>query len=1016
LAAHLRSSMSDFVFPHETGKLVYDRTYSRKKPDGTYETWPETVRRVVDGNLALGGGKHLIENEREELIQLMEEFKIIPGGRHLWASGVKGRQFLFNPVVGSSEVTTRDGVRKISELVDQTVEVLSMSDNCDYTRRQWESVGTWRPASFIYSGEQPTYRVCFESGREIVSTAEHVWYSTRSRSKLTTLQLVGKKIPVMAIPRPLEDGDYWIGAMRGIIFGDGTTTSDTPAGEPGKACIRMYGDDANELLDIFKKFGHRTQVHTDGIGYVGRLPRKWKKEFPSLNESASFWRGFFAGWFAADGTVDKQGSSYLFNKDAGILEQAREGFIKAGLVPTRGLVLQRQKNPFTGGPSSLFRMGFKRYSLTPRDFLLSHKRARFEANPVVVKIDYDTVSSVEATGISEPVFCCIEPATKSWTVNGVLTGNCHVSGWGETVSDHFEFTFMRLMEGGGVGANYSNKYLKEYPDLEQSLKVHVVCDPRHADYEQMKAAGLLSEQYDSDWEGAYEIEDSREGWAAAMVDFIETYYRPVESELHTNRVYDVSRVRPAGSRLKTFGGTASGPQPFAVLLHEIQRVMNVRVYGGPLTGMDAMEIDHAIAECVVSGGVRRSARMAIMHWNDPQIAKFLICKENTGKHWTTNISVEVDDDFFDIAADRTTHARVVLEAIAEGALNNGEPGMWNSSLSQVGEPNPVIATNPCGEITLEAWENCNLGHVNLGAFVDGASSLDIDGLTLAHMLMTRFLIRATFGDVTDSKQAEVLARNRRIGVGHFGFAAMIAKLGFAFSDVGKTTVAGSGTFDLLVDLAKTVDLAASEYCHDLRIPVPVKLRTVAPTGTIAKMPGTTEGIHTIFSRFFNRRIRLSKLDPKQVTQLAEYEAKGYHVEDDLAAVNTAVITIPTKDSLYAEVETLFGKAKADLIVQGANDLTLTEFLGVQRLYQQVWADNAVSFTINVQPDRYTVEEVAEALLEFGPDLKGTTLFPALSRPQSPYEEITEEEYNASTIHEIGDGVDEECANGSCPIR
>ncbi|TMZ45693.1 ribonucleoside-triphosphate reductase, adenosylcobalamin-dependent, partial [Klebsiella pneumoniae] len=77
-----------------TGELVYERTYSRPKPDGTRETWPETVRRVVDGNLALAG-KHE-RNERDELVSLMEEFKILPAGRHLWASGVPGRQYLFN--------------------------------------------------------------------------------------------------------------------------------------------------------------------------------------------------------------------------------------------------------------------------------------------------------------------------------------------------------------------------------------------------------------------------------------------------------------------------------------------------------------------------------------------------------------------------------------------------------------------------------------------------------------------------------------------------------------------------------------------------------------------------------------------------------------------------------------------------------------------------------------------------------------------------------------------------------
>ncbi len=78
------------------GKLVYDRTYSRTKPNGEKETWEETVERVVDGNLALGDKRHELDDERDLLINLMRDFKILPAGRHLWASGVKGRQYLFN--------------------------------------------------------------------------------------------------------------------------------------------------------------------------------------------------------------------------------------------------------------------------------------------------------------------------------------------------------------------------------------------------------------------------------------------------------------------------------------------------------------------------------------------------------------------------------------------------------------------------------------------------------------------------------------------------------------------------------------------------------------------------------------------------------------------------------------------------------------------------------------------------------------------------------------------------------
>lgn len=204
----------------------------------------------------------------------------------------------------------------------------------------------------------------------------------------------------------------------------------------------------------------------------------------------------------------------------------------------------------------------------------------------------------------------ILPAGRHLWASGVRNAehlfNCWVSGWPEKISDHFQFTFMRLMEGGGVGANYSNKYLEQYGPVVHPLQVHIVCDPEHVDYQTMQEAGVLSDRYDAEWAGAFPIEDSREGWAAALVDLIDTHYR--QDTVHFQRVYDVSRIRPAGARLKTFGGQASGPLPFAQMLQKVSDVLSERS-GTRLTGLDAMTVDHAIAQCVVAGGVRRSARM-----------------------------------------------------------------------------------------------------------------------------------------------------------------------------------------------------------------------------------------------------------------------------------------------------------------------------------------------------------------------------------------------------------------------
>ncbi|AFU62102.1 ribonucleotide reductase [Streptomyces phage R4] len=612
--------------------------------------------------------------------------------------------------------------------------------------------------------------------------------------------------------------------------------------------------------------------------------------------------------------------------------------------------------------------------------------------------------------------------------------NCHVAPWGDKLSRHFEFTFMRLMEGGGVGGNYSTKYLKEFGAPRRELDVHVVCDPMHQDYAEMKAAGLLSTEYDSDWAGAFEVEDSREGWADALVDLIDTFMSDGEVK-HRARVYDVSRVRCKGSRLKTFGGTASGPGPFARMLEEVAVVLNGAVgerhvevgdgFGwsyGHLTPVEAMEIDHAIAECVVSGGVRRSARMAICKWDDPFIDDFLDCKADGSKHWTTNISVEIDQDFIDyLSGDKHDDfgpggnelAYMVHKKVVEGMLRNGEPGYWNSTFSNEGEVNEVIATNPCGEIALPPTGACVLGHVNLDFFapkVKGEHS-DFDGLRRAHELMTRFLIRATYGDMTDDQQREVMHSERRVGVGHLGVQGFLAKHGTRYSDAPYDPQFRN----LLTFLADTVRDEAREYAFQLRIPEPVKVTTVAPTGSIAKLPGVSEGIHPIYARHFLRRVRFSMTDPAQVKTIMAAEAAGLLVEECIydKSGNTYVVAYPTKEKLVAEVEDM-GYDPA--IVQSADEIDLHSMLAFQAMYQEDYADNAVSFTVNFPEGKYSVEEAADIIEAWLPSLKGTTLMPDGTREQAPYERLTAEQFAQYEVTSVEDSTDEDCATGACPVR
>lgn len=116
-----------------------------------------------------------------------------------------------------------------------------------------------------------------------------------------------------------------------------------------------------------------------------------------------------------------------------------------------------------------------------------------------------------------------------------------------------------------------------------------------------------------------------------------------------------------------------------------------------------------------------------------------------------------------------------------------------------------------------------------------------------------------------------------------------------------------------------------------------------------------------------------------------------------------------------EVVDRFGE-EAEEVVEAANDLTLVQLMSFQALYQTFWADNAVSFTANVDPEAYTSEYVGDVLREFAGRIKGSTIFPEASFPQAPYERITKAEYESAAVQAVEDGVDESCANGACPIK
>lgn len=600
----------------------------------------------------------------------------------------------------------------------------------------------------------------------------------------------------------------------------------------------------------------------------------------------------------------------------------------------------------------------------------------------------------------------ILPAGRHLNASGIkgrqFLFNCHASGWDyEQPQAHFEFLFDELMQGGGVGANYSNRYLDKMPEIKTSIDLHIICREDHPNHSEF--SDLLSSHSSYEYPcKIFNVEDSREGWVTA-VDFLMTRaFHPEAGE--ESLVIDVSDIRAKGAPLKTSGGIACGPGPLVKMLTDLTRHLNGCI-GRKLSSLDCMQLDHILASCVVAGGKRRSSRMSVKNWKDHDIFEFINCKREDGAHWTTNISVEIDTEFFDAYETYEPHARAVMRAVVLGKRLNGEPGFWNRSLAMIGErePDKMYCPNPCGEIGLHMWENCNLGHVNLEYFANRPKA----EMKEAFRLMTRWLVRATFGDIPQKRQREVVDRNRRIGVGFFGYHGWIALQGIKYSESWNNNLVQ----DTLMEMHGVVKEEGPRYCNQLGIPIPIANTTLAPTGSTAGgLVGTTTSAQAMIAIWYKRLVRYSDMDP----ELAVKKAEGYEVFKDPDAQNTEIVVFWCEDPLVGKVKNAgFDPA---VVLESQYDIDFETSLKVQEMLQTIYADNAISFTINMKENQLPSEEaMEEQLFKHLPHLKGTTVFVEKSRKNMPIQPVTKAEFDAHTGMKQVTIIEDECKNG-CPIE
>jgi len=456
------------------------------------------------------------------------------------------------------------------------------------------------------------------------------------------------------------------------------------------------------------------------------------------------------------------------------------------------------------------------------------------------------------------------------------------------------------------------------------------------------------------------VEDSKEGWVDLVRCVLEAYAGKGKRPAHI----DYSQIRPAGSPIRTFGGIAPGPAPLIECIGNIDEVLSPRV-GERIASSDITDLMNVIGKCVVSGGVRRTAELALgspadadyLQLKDPELHK----EKLMAWRWASNNSVSAD-----IGMD---YHQVGLQT-----AKNGEPGyFWLENARAFGRlkdgmnyaDEKVAGTNPCAEQSLESYEICNL----VETFPSLHDSFDEYQRTLkfAYLYAKTVTLVPTHNERTNA----IMLRNRRIGLSQSGIVEAFEKHGrrahFQWCDEG---------YAYICKLDRI-------YAQWLCIPESIKKTSVKPSGTVSLLPGVTPGIHYPHSQFYYRTIRIDRTSPL----VEPIRRAGYRMEDSVYGDNTLIVYFPVKQRVFERSKT---------------DVSIWEQVENVAQMQYYWADNQVSATITFKPEEAC--DIPKILELYEPRLKSISFLPLVEHnyAQAPYQEITPEMYHiaASKLSEL----------------
>jgi ribonucleoside-diphosphate reductase alpha chain len=530
----------------------------------------------------------------------------------------------------------------------------------------------------------------------------------------------------------------------------------------------------------------------------------------------------------------------------------------------------------------------------------------------------------------------IMPSMRALMTAGPALDRCHVGGYNCSYvpvdnTRAFDETMYILMCGTGVGFSVERENVDKLP--------------------------IINEHFENS-DTVIKVGDSRPGWARALRELISLLYAGQVPK------WDVSEVRPAGARLKTFGGRASGPAPLEELFQfVIEKITNAA--GRRLYPLECHDIMCKIGEVVVVGGVRRSALISLSNLGDTQMrhAKSGQWWENEGQRALANNSVS-----YKFKPDMDTFMR---EWLALYESKSGERGIFNrqaakkqASLNKRRDSEQEFGCNPCSEIILRPYQFCNLSEVVV------RSSDTQQSLTNKVRLAT---ILGTFqSTLTDFKYLRKVWKNnteeeRLLGVSLTGImdnAMMSGKSAHLGMNIG-------ATLNALKEQAITTNAAMAEQ---LGIAQSAAITCVKPSGTVSQLVDSASGIHARHNPYYIRTVRGDNKDP--LTQFMM--SVGIPAEPDVMKPDsTTVFSFPMK-SPHGAV-TRF-------------DMTAIEQLELWLLYQRHWCEHKPSVTISVKEHEWM--NVGSWVYDHFDEVSGISFLPFSEHTykQAPYQDCTVEEY------------------------